>query len=120
MTQVAYICLALVVGVGSAIQVSLVGSLARQRGTTEAAWISVLATLVGLALILGARAAGGGQLRLPSPFGSALALLVVGVLAFIALRLSMQGLDFYLSITGLFGLFYLMAAGFLAPRVGIA
>src|SRR5262245_31982133 len=55
MTQVLYIGLALAVGLGSAFQAAMITSMGRTRGPTEAAWISLLATLCGLALIFGVR-----------------------------------------------------------------
>ena len=85
----------------------------------EAAWISVLASASGMVIVLGVRAARGSP-SLPSPFDNAFFYAGVFVFTFTGLVISMRGLDGYLAIAGLFGFFYLFAAAFAAPRIGIA
>lgn len=120
MTQALYIFLAIAIGVGSAFQTGMVASLGRARGPTEAAWISLLASVVGLAIVLGARAMRGNGPSLPSPMNAVLFYACVIIVAGAALIISLRGLDFYLGVTGLFGVAYIASAAFLAPRIGIA
>lgn len=120
MTETLHITLALVIGVGAAFQTGMIASLGRSRGPTEAAWISLLATLCGLALAFGLQSLRGNRPSLPAPFDGVIIFVIISLLAGAALAVSLRGLDAYLAITGLFGFAYLVAAGFLAPRIGIA
>lgn len=120
MTQVLYILMAMGVGVGSAVQVGLVGSMGRLRGPTEAAWINVLGTFGAMALVFGIQALRNDSPNLPAPFSTVLTFVVVAVITTIGLVISMRGLEPYLAIAGIFGFLYLFGAGFLAPKIGIA
>lgn len=120
MTQASYLLFAVTIGFGSAVQTGLIGSLARNRGPTEAAWISLLATLCGLAVIFSARALAGNPASLPSPLNGFAPFVVIAVLGGMAMVVSLRGIGPHYAITGLFGFAYLVAAGFLAPRLGIA
>jgi uncharacterized membrane protein YdcZ (DUF606 family) len=120
MTQLAYLVLALAVGFGSAVQIGMIGALGHQRGPTEAAWTSLLATIAGIALIFSIRTILQKPPDLPSPFSSSLLFLGIAAAMTIALFLSVRGVHTYLATSGLFGLIYLVSAGFLAPRVGLA
>lgn len=108
------------IGFGSAVQTGLIGSLARNRGPTEAAWVSLLATLCGLAVIFSARAIAGNPANLPAPLNGLTPFAIIAVLGGMAMIVSMRGVGPHYAITGLFGFAYLVAAGFLAPRLGIA
>jgi len=120
MTQAIYIGAALLVGFGSAVQVGMIGSLGRQRGTFEATLISMLASVLGLAAFLVIRALRSEPPQLPSPMNEPLVYVVLGGVATVALVVSMRGLQPYLSAAGLFGFLYVVSAAFLAPRIGIA
>lgn len=120
MALVAYIMLALLIGFGSAVQVGMIASLARSRGPTEAAWISILASVAVLALVFGLRAVRGDPPSLPSPFNALVTFTIVAGLSGVALAVSLRGLNPVLAVTGVFGFAYLLAAAFLAPRIGIA
>lgn len=120
MTQASYLLLAIAIGFGSAVQTGLIGSLARSRGPAEAAWISLLATLCGLAVIFSVRAFAGNPVSLSAPLNSAIPFVAIALLGATAMVISMRGLGPHYAITGLFGFAYLVAAGFLAPRLGIA
>ena len=120
MTVVAYVVIALIIGLGSAVQIGLVSTLGRERGPTEAAWINVLGTFFGMALVFGVQALRANPPNLASPFDNALVFAGVAVAAALALATSLRGLSPYLGIAGVFGFMYLMGAGFLAPRIGIA
>lgn len=120
MTQVAYLLLALVVGFGSALQIGMIGALGRHRGPTEAAWLSLLATTAGIALVFAVRTLLRDPPNLPSPFSNALLFAAIAGAMALALALSMRGVHTYLAMAGIFGLTYLVSAGFLAPRIGLA
>jgi transporter family-2 protein len=120
MTQLLYILLAVGVGVGSAVQVGLVGQMGRLRGPTEAAWISVLGTVTAMALLFAFQSARHETPNLPAPFNTIAPYLAIGVLAGAALVVGIRGLDAYMAVAGVFGLLYLFGASFLAPRIGIA
>jgi uncharacterized membrane protein YdcZ (DUF606 family) len=120
MTQFLYVLMAMAVGVGSAVQVGLVGQMGRLRGPTEASWISVLGTVTAMALLFSIQSLRNEAPNLPSPLNAMAPFVIVAILAITGLAISMRGLDPYLAITGMFGLLYLFGASFLAPRVGIA
>lgn len=120
MTQFLYVLMAIGVGVGSAVQVGLVGQMGRIRGPEEATWISVLGTVTGMALLFTVQSLRQETPELPSPFDNVAPFAVITVLAAAALAVGIRGLDPYLAIAGVFGLLYLVGASFLAPRIGIA
>jgi uncharacterized membrane protein YdcZ (DUF606 family) len=120
MTQALYILTAVAIGLGAAVQVSMVASLGRLRGPVEATWISLLATVAGVALVFAVRSLRSDPPGLPSPFDSALLFAAIAAGAGFAMIVSLRGLETYLALTGLFGFAYLMSAGYLAPRIGIA
>ena len=111
---------ALLIGLGAAVQLGMVSNIGRLRGPTEAAWINVLATFFGMALVFGVQALRGHPPNLPSPFDNPYVFAGVAAAAAFALSVSMSGLAPYLAIAGVFGFSYLMGAGYLAPRIGIA
>ncbi len=120
MTEALYISFALGIGAVSAVQVSMLASLGRTRGPTEAAWISMLATFIGLALILAARALADDRPQLPSPFDNVAVFGAVVLAGGWALVISLRGLQPSFAFAGIPGIIYIVAAGFLAPRIGIA
>ena len=120
MTQALYILLAVGVGFGAAFQTSMIASLGRTKGPSEATWISLLATFGAIALAFSVSSLRNNPPSLPSPFDNVAIFAVVGVIAAAALFVSLQGSNPILGLTGLFGFAYLMSAGFLAPKVGIA
>ena len=121
MTQALYLLLAIGIGAGSAIQTGMVGSLARARGPTEAAWISIMASMAGLALVLAFRSLRGAYApSLPAPMNTLPFYLVATLLSFLSLAVALRGVHWYLGITGFFGIAYVVSAAFLAPRIGIA
>ena len=120
MTQIAYVSLALAIGLGSALQVGMLASLGRERGSFEATWMNIWPSVIGLSVLFIVRALSHNPANLPCPLDSwtfyvALLCFAVAILAF-----SMQGLPAYLALTGIFGFSYVLAASFLAPKLGIA
>jgi uncharacterized membrane protein YdcZ (DUF606 family) len=119
-TQALYLLMAISIGFGSALQTGMVASIARARGPMEAAWVSLLASLCGLALVFGIRALRHHPPELPPPFENALIFVAILFAALVALTLSIRGVSPYLAVAGVFGFAYLFSAAFLAPRIGIA
>ncbi|HLF78824.1 MAG TPA: DMT family transporter [Dehalococcoidia bacterium] len=120
MTQTMYVLAALAVGMGSSLQVAFIGNMGRLRGATEASWINMLASVVGLAAVLGIRAIKDSPPNLPAPFNSFWTYVAALVLSGVCLAISMRGLAPYLAISGVFGFIYVFGAGWLAPKIGIA
>ncbi len=120
MDQVVYITVAILAGLISATQVGLIGAITRERGPFEATWISMLASLAGMALLLGVMSAADRSPNLPTPFGSMWIYVVLFPLMTGSLIVAGQGLPSYLLITGLTSIPYLLAASWAGPRVGIA
>ena len=120
MTQTLYISIAMAIGIGTALQTVMLSSVGRSRGPVEAAWISLLATICGVSLVFGIKVVRGDDVGLPEPFNRILVFVAIALVAAVALVLSLRGLDSYLALTGLYGLVYLISAGFLAPKIGIA
>ncbi len=107
------------VGMTSSLQIALLGAIQRQRGTFEASWISMLASLGGMGLVLLTAVLSGSNLRLPRPFTSAWAYFVMSALMLGALVLAAKGLPAYLAATGFLPIPYLLAAASIGPRIGL-
>jgi uncharacterized membrane protein YdcZ (DUF606 family) len=120
MTQTLYVLAALLIGAGSGLQVALIGSIGRLRGATEAAWISALGTFGGMAVIFSVESLRHNPPNLPSPFNLLATFVAAALLGAFGLTICMKGLDPYLAVSGLFGFTYLLGAGYLAPRIGVA
>lgn len=120
MTNTLFVLLSVVVGVGSATQLAMLGAMGRERGAYEATWISIVGTIGGLALVLVARSLRGDQPNLPSPLDKGWPFALVIVLCGIALLISMRGLEPYLVLCGLFATAYLLTIGFAVPHIGAA
>ena len=101
-------------------QISLLSALGRDRGPTEAAWINVLGTFGGMAVVFLIGSFRSEPPTLPSPFNQPATYVAAAVVACIALVVCMKGLDPYLAIAGLFGFIYLYGAGYIVPRAGVA
>ena len=111
---------ALAIGAGGAAQLAMLGAMGRERGGTEAAWVSLLGSIVGLTLVLTLRALRGDAIELPAPLDRASVQAVVAVVAVLGLALSVRGIDPYFAATGLFGTFYIVGAAVLVPEIGAA
>lgn len=120
MTHNAYVLLSIVVGLGAATQLAMLGAMGRERGAYEATWISVIGTIGGLAIVLVVRSFRGDSPNLPAPLDSGWPFVLVVALCAIALVISMRGLSPYLAVCGLLGMGYLLSVGFAAPRIGVA
>jgi uncharacterized membrane protein YdcZ (DUF606 family) len=115
-----YVVLSVVVGIGAATQLAMLGAMGRERGAYEATWISIVGTIGGLAIVLVARSLRGSSPNLPSPLDTRWPFAVVILLCAVALVVSMRGLSPYLAFCGLFATAYLLSVGFAVPRIGAA
>lgn len=120
MDQLLYIGVAVMAGLISATQVGLIGAITRNRGPFEATWISMLASLAGMALVLGVMSAVGRSPNLPSPFDSTGLYVVLFAVMAGSLFVAGQGLPRYVLLTGVTSIPYLLAASWAGPRIGIA
>lgn len=120
MDQILYISVAIMAGLISATQVGLIGAITRERGPFEATWISMLASLAGMALVLGIMSAVDRSPNLPSPFDSIWLYVILFVIMAGSLFVAGQGLPRYVLVTGLTSIPYLLAASWAGPRIGIA
>ncbi|MBM4416456.1 MAG: hypothetical protein FJ035_09550 [Chloroflexi bacterium] len=120
MTNLLPLLAALAIGVGAAVQTSMVGAMGRERGAAEASWLSLLATVTGIAVILGVRALRADGVALPAPFDRWPVLVLIAALTLSVLALSTRGLPLYFAGTGLFAIAFLIGAGSLGPKLGVA
>ena len=86
-----------------AVQVTMISAMGRVRGPLEATWLSLMATVMGVAALMAYKAFAGG-LVIPSPFNRVLLLAGISILAASSLILVLRGLPFYYFITGLFAI----------------
>ena len=119
MTDAFWIAVVVVLGATQALQVSLLGAMARGRGPSEAAFVSILGTLTGLTIALTIRGLQGSRPAWPAPFDHPALAGGIALASGILLVLSMRGLPWGFAITGLLAMPYLLAASFLAPRIGV-
>ena len=119
MRQTLYLILAIVIGMGFAVQVSMVAAMGRLRGPVEATWASLLATVAGVAAVMLIRTLNNNDLALPAPFDKAPALILAVILAAVSLVLVIRGIDSYFALTGFLAIPILVGAGFLGPRIGV-
>jgi len=120
MTNTAYVLLSIVVGIGSATQLAMLGAMGRERGPYEATWVSILGTIAGLAAVVVVRSLRGNQPDLPSPLDSGWPFVAVLAVCVVALLLSVRGLDPYFVLCGLFATAYLLSVGYVVPHIGAA
>lgn len=113
--------IAVTIGVGmtSSLQIAMLGAIGRERGTLEASWISMLASVGGMALLLFVAALIGTKPRLPSLFASPWVYVALAALLVSSLLLAARGLPLYLAATGLLPIPYLLAAASIGPRIGL-
>ncbi len=119
MSDALWIVVVVGLGITQALQVSLLGAMGRVRGPSEAAFVSILGTFVGLSAVLTIRGARGERPLLPSPFDNPAIMGVLSVCTGAILLLALRGLPGGFLITGLLALPYLLVASFLAPRIGV-
>lgn len=111
---------AIAIGFGAAVQTSMLGAMGRARGPSEAAWLSVLTTVCGLAVLLGSRAWRGDPPLLPFPLDRLWLYIAVALVTGAGVLLGLRGLHPSFAVSGLFGLAFIIGAATIAPRIGIA
>lgn len=119
MSDAIWIAVVVSLGVTQAVQVALLGELNRARGPAEAAYISILGTLAGLTLALAIRGLMGSRPALPPPFDHPALTGAVALASGTLLALLMRGLPAGYALTGLTAVPYLLAASYLAPKIGV-
>lgn len=119
MSDAFWIAFVVFLGVMQALQISLLGAMNRARGPSEAAFISILGTLAGLTLALTLRGLTGSRPALPPPLDHPAATGAIALVTGTLLVLALHGLPGGFVITGLMAVPYLMAASYLAPKIGV-
>lgn len=119
MSDAFWIGVVVVLGMTQALQVSLLGAMNRARGPSEAAFVSILGTLTGLTLALAIRSLTGSRPSLPTPFDHPLTMGAIAIVVGTLLALALRGLPGGFAITGLLAMPYLLAASYLAPKIGV-
>lgn len=119
MNDAFWIAVVVVLGATQALQVSLLGAMNRVRGPSEAAFVSILGTFAGLTLALTIRGLLGERPALPAPFDHPAATGIIAVVTGSLLVMSLNGLPGGFVVTGLLAMPYLLAASYLAPRIGV-
>jgi transporter family-2 protein len=119
MTAWFYIAITVGVGVTSALQIAMLGAIARDRGAFEATWVSMLASLGGMAGVMLVMALAGSRPSLARPFDHPVIYGFTAGIMIVALVLASQGLPWYLAFTGFLPVPYLLAASFIGPRIGL-
>jgi uncharacterized membrane protein YdcZ (DUF606 family) len=114
-----WIAVVVTLGVTQALQIALLGAMNRARGPAEAAYISILGTMAGLALALAIRGFMGSRPALPDPLDHPTALGAVALVSGGLLAWALRGLPAGYAVTGLTAVPYLLAASYLAPRIGV-
>lgn len=113
------IAVALMAGGVNTLQLALLTGIRGERGPLGATWISMLASLGGMALLLGGVLLFQESIRLPAPFTTwwVFALLGAGFTAM--LLIAGWGLPWYLVATGALSIPYLIAAAWAGQRIGL-
>ncbi len=119
MNDAFWIAVVVSLGATQALQVSLLGAMNRFRGPSEAALVSILGTFAGLTLALTIRGLTGSRPLLPAPFDHPAATGAIAIVTSTLLVLALRGLPAGFVITGLLAMPYLLAASYLAPKIGV-
>lgn len=119
MTSLIFIAVAVSAGAINALQIGMLGGIRADRGTFEATWTSMLASLAGMAILLGIRTASERPANLPTPFDAWWPYVGLSILMTTSLLVAGRGLPFYLLATGLTSIPYLLAAAYVGPRIGL-
>ncbi len=119
MDQLLYIAIAIGAGGINALQLALLGGITREHGGFEATWISMLASLAGMSLLMGIVTLVDGPPSLPAPFNHMWVYGSLLVIMTMSLLMAARGLPAYYVATGLSSIPYLLAAAFVGPRIGL-
>lgn len=119
MTVVLSILLAVSLGFGGAMQVGLLGAMSRQRGSIEAVWVSILGSVLVIALVFTVQSLRGVKLALPPPYDAWWPFALVFVAMTVLLAWAIAGLPLFFVFTGMLAAPYLIGASYLTPRLGV-
>jgi uncharacterized membrane protein YdcZ (DUF606 family) len=119
MDQILYVAIAIGAGVINALQLSMLGGITRERGGYEATWISMLASLAGMALLLGIVTVFDEPPSLPAPFSQVWVYGLLAIIMAMSLLMAARGIPAYYVATGLTSIPYLLAAAFIGPKIGL-
>jgi bacterial/archaeal transporter family-2 protein len=113
------IAVAVLAGGVNTLQLALLTGIRGERGPLGATWVSMLASLGGMALLLGGVLLAQGDVRLPSPFTHWWLFALLGAGFVTMLLLAGRGLPWYLLVTGALSIPYLIAAAWAGQRIGL-
>lgn len=119
MTVVIRVAFAILLGVGGAVQVGLLGATSRYRGSIEAVWVSILGSVLVVSLVFTVQTVRGVKLALPPPYDSWLPFAATLLATATLLVWAIAGLPLFFLITGMLAAPYLMGASYLAPKLGV-
>lgn len=121
MADIGVILVAVAAGGVNTLQLALLTGIRAERGPLGATWISMLASLGGMALLLAGvlLASGVHDVRLPAPFTQWWLLGVLGAGFVGMLLLAGRGLAPHLLVTGALSIPYLIAAAWAGQRIGL-
>lgn len=118
--QGVFVAIAVCAGMINAMQIALLGGVSRDRGAWEATWVSMLASLLGMALLLAVLSFSGAPPTLKFPFASAATYVAYTIVLAGSLIVAGDGLPPHLLLTGLAAIPYLLVASLVGPRLGLA
>jgi transporter family-2 protein len=117
--QIVYIAIAVGAGAINALQLAMIGGLTRERGGFESTFISMLASIGGLALLMCGMLIIGKNTVLPAFFRTPWPFALLAAVMFGLLIMAAAGVPEYYMLTGLTSIPYLLAAAFVGPRLGL-
>jgi uncharacterized membrane protein YdcZ (DUF606 family) len=120
MSDAGWIAFTVFLGVTQALQVAMLGAMNRARGPSEAAYLSIIGTVAGLSAVLAVRGFAGARPVLPAPFDQPVVPGIVAVASGALLLMVVQGLPGLYAVTGVLAVPYLVAASYLAPKIGVS
>jgi uncharacterized membrane protein YdcZ (DUF606 family) len=119
LVDIGVIVVALLAGGVNTLQLALLTGIREERGPLGATWISMLASLGGMALLVGGVLLVREPVRLPSPFTHWWVFAALGAGFVTMLVLAGRGLPWYLVMTGALSIPYLIAAAWAGQRIGL-
>lgn len=114
-----WLAVVVVLGANQSLQAAMLGAMGRIRGPFEASWLSILGTLMLMNAALAIGSLSGRPPALPSLVGNPVVTGAISLVAAGLILLALPGIPWWFGLTGLLAGPYLLAAAFLAPRVGI-
>jgi len=107
-------------GLSAAVQLSMVGAMGQRLGAREATWVSILGSLLGLAIVVVVQAGRDRHTSLPNPLDRRWVVAGLAVVLVAALLISARDIPLYFALTGTIATVFLILTGVLVPRLGLA